>query len=105
MDKTEIVERKVEKEKEADVVDKMLVGVNSEKEDDSNNSVNSMREVVFSTLISPPRDMILPPAIPITPPAPAEIPVSTAPVRLDRRERQAGKNAAYLEVIAQRGQA
>jgi hypothetical protein len=33
-------------------------------------------------------------------PAPAEIPASTAPARLDGRERRAGKNAAYLMAIA-----
>ena len=36
----------------------------------------------------------------VTLPAPAEIPASTAPARLDGRERRAGKNAAYLEAIA-----
>ena len=35
-----------------------------------------------------------------TPPAPAEIPASTAPARLDGRERRAGKNSRYDEVIA-----
>jgi hypothetical protein len=144
-DKVETAQMKVEKEKEADINDEMLVGVTLEKEDDSDNSVNSVREVVFSTLISPPRGTMLPPVRPITleagtarkrlftlvyrtpekprdapvvptaplnttsreaspvtttPPALAEIPASTAPARLDGRERRAGKNAAYLEAIA-----
>jgi hypothetical protein len=144
-DKAEAAQMKAEKEKEADIDDEMLAGVTSEKEDDSDDSVDSVREVVFSTLISPPRGTMLPPVRPITPeagaarkrsftlvhrtpekprdapvapttpsnttsreaspvtitpPAPAEIPVSTAPARLDGRERRAGKNAAYLEAIA-----
>jgi hypothetical protein len=125
----------------------MLADVASEKEDNSNNDSNhsSVREVVFSTPISPSQGAMLPPVRPITPeadltrkrsfklvhrtpekpreapvvpitplntigrktspvtgtpPAPAEIPVSTAPARLDGRERRAGKNAAYLEAIA-----
>jgi hypothetical protein len=36
----------------------------------------------------------------IIPPAPTEIPVSTALVRLNGRERRAGKNVVYLEVMA-----
>ena len=148
-DKAEAAKRKAEKEKEAEIDDKMLAGVASEKEDDSDDSIDSMREVVFSILISPPRGTMLPPARPtarpttpeagtarkrsftlvhrtpekprdapvapitpldtitreaspiaITPPAPAEIPASTAPARLDGRERRAGKNAAYLEAMA-----
>ena len=42
----------------------MLIGVTSEKKDNSNDSVNSIREVVFSILISPPRGTMLPPARP-----------------------------------------
>jgi hypothetical protein len=148
-DKTEAVKRKTEKEKEVEINDKILVGVTSEKEDDSNDSINSIREVVFSILILLPRGTILPPARPIvrpitlevgtarkrlfilvyrtpekprdapvvpitpldtitrevspvtiSPPAPTEIPTSTALVRLNERERRAGKNAAYLEVMA-----
>jgi hypothetical protein len=38
-----------------------------------------------------------------TPPAPAEIPASTAPARLDGRERRAGKNAAYFGGNSERG--
>ena len=38
----------------------MLVGVTLEKKDDSNDSVNSIREVVFSILILLPRGTILP---------------------------------------------
>jgi hypothetical protein len=143
-DKAEAAKRKAEKEKEADIDDEMLAGVASE-EDDSDDSVNSLREVVFSTLILPPRGTMLPPVRPttpevgvarkrsftlvhripekprdapvapttplntttrkaspvsLTPPAPAEIPASTAPARLDGRERRAGKNAAYLEAMA-----
>ena len=125
----------------------MLAGVASEKEDNSDDDSDhsSVREVVFSTPISPSRGTMLPPARPTTPeaevarkrsftlvhrtpekpreapvapttplntitretspvtatpPAPAEIPASTAPARLDGRERRAGKNAAYLEAIA-----
>jgi hypothetical protein len=148
-DKAEAVKRKAEKEKEAEINDKMLAGVASEKEDDSDDSINSMREVVFSTLISPPRGTMLPlarptarpttpeagtarkrsftlvyrtpekprdaPVVPTTPldtitrevspvailpPAPTEIPASTAPARINGRERRAGKNAAYLEAMA-----
>ena len=134
--------RQIGEEKEATIDDEMLAGVASE-EDDSDHS--SVREIVFSTLISPSRGTMLPPVRPTTPeaevtrkrlfilvyrtpekpreapvapttpsntitretspvtatpPAPAEIPASTAPARLDGRERRAGKNAAYLEAIA-----
>jgi len=142
-DKAEAAQMKAEKEKEAEINDKMLAGVTSEKEDDSDYSL--VKEIVFSTLISPSRGTMLPPVRPTTPeaevtrkrsftlvhrtpekpreapvapttpsntitretspvtatpPAPAEIPASTAPARLDGRERRAGKNAAYLEAIA-----
>jgi hypothetical protein len=127
----------------------MLAGVALEKEDDSDHS--SVREVVFSTPISPSRGTMLPPARPTTPeaeaeaeaeagrkrsftlvhrtpekpreapvapttplnriareispvtttpPAPAEIPASTAPARLDGRERRTGKNSRYDEAMA-----
>jgi hypothetical protein len=146
-DKAEAAQMKAEKEKEAAIDDEMLAGVASEKEDNSDDDSNhsSVREVVFSTPISPSRGTMLPPVRPTTPeaevtrkrsftlvhrtpekpreapvapttpsntiaretspvaatpPAPAEIPASTAPVRLDGRERRAGKNAAYLEAIA-----
>jgi hypothetical protein len=36
----------------------------------------------------------------VTPPAPAQIPASTAPVRLDGRERRTGKNSRYDEGMA-----
>jgi hypothetical protein len=120
----------------------MLAGVASEKEDNSDHS--SVRDVVFSTLISPPRGTMLPPARPTTPeaevgrkrlftlvhrtpekpreapvapttplntftreaspvtatpPAPAEIPASTAPARLDGRTRREGKNTRYNEAM------
>jgi hypothetical protein len=68
-DKAETIKRKTEKEKKVDINNKILVGITSEKEDNSNNSVNSMRKVVFSTLISPPRGTILPPARSTTPEA------------------------------------
>jgi hypothetical protein len=141
-DKVEAAQMKAEKEKESAIDDEMLAGVASEKDDSDHSSV---REVVFSTPISPSRGTMLPPVRPTTPeaevtrkrsftlvhrtpekpreapvapttplntiaretspvtatpPAPAEIPASTAPARLDGRERRAGKNAAYLEAIA-----
>jgi MULE transposase domain len=57
--------RQQEKEKESAIDDEMLAGAASEKEDDSDHS--SVREVVFSTPISPPRGTMLPPARPTTP--------------------------------------
>ena len=55
---------------EAAVDDEMLAGVASEKEDDSDDSdYSSVREVVFSTPISPSRGTMLPPAKPTTPEA------------------------------------
>jgi hypothetical protein len=147
-DDIEAAQIKAEKEKEAVIDDEMLAGVSLEKEDDSKDSVNSVREVVFSTLILPSQGTMLPPVrfitpeagaarkrsfilvdrtqekprdtpvAPITPlntitreaspatmapPAPAEIPASTAPARLDGREQRAGKNATYLEAIAMEG--
>jgi hypothetical protein len=136
----EAVEQAKQKEKEAAIDDDLLADLTSENNDDSDHS--EIREVVFSTPISPPRTMLPPPrpttpevsrkrsitlvhrtpekprAAPVvpttpsntfaretypvtsTPQEPAEIPASTAPARLDGRERRAGKNTAYLEAIA-----
>jgi hypothetical protein len=126
-------QEKTTKAKEPAIDDEMLVGVASE-----NDSNSEVREIVFSTPISPHRIMLPPrkPTIPersftlvhrtpekaaggprrthsafkhdyretspvaTTPPAPAEIPASTAPARLDGRERQAGKNSRYNEAMA-----
>jgi hypothetical protein len=152
-DKAEAIQKKVEKDLQRTAVEAAKVAVETAidnellagmaSDSDSDVSVEPT-EIVFSTLISPPRGM-LPPPRPITPgaeaarkrsftlvhrtpekpreapvapttpsntirreaspvaittPAPAEIPASTAPARLDGRERRAGKNAAYLEAIA-----
>ena len=64
-DKAETAQITAEKEKEAAIDDETLPGVASEKEDNSDHS--SVREVVFSTPISPPRGTMLPPARPTTP--------------------------------------
>jgi hypothetical protein len=67
-DKVEAIKRKTEKKKEVEINDKILVDVTLGTEDDSNDSINSIREVVFSILISPPRGTILPLVRPIVRP-------------------------------------
>jgi hypothetical protein len=154
VDKVEATQKKVEKDLQRTAVEaakmavetaidnELLAGMASDS--DSDVSVEPT-EIVFSTPISPPRGIMLPPPRPTTPgteaarkrsftlvhrtpekpreapvapttpsntirreaspvaatpPAPAEIPASTAPARLDGRERRAGKNTAYLEAMA-----
>ncbi|MGH7240163.1 MAG: transposase, partial [Candidatus Saccharimonadales bacterium] len=71
----EALANKLQREKEAVeaaealIDNEMLAGVTSENEDDSDHS--SVREIVFSTPISPPRRTILPPPRPVTPEAEA----------------------------------
>jgi hypothetical protein len=60
----EAVEQAKQKEKEAAIDDDLLADLTSENNDDSDHS--EIREVVFSTPISPPRTM-LPPPRPTTP--------------------------------------
>jgi hypothetical protein len=140
-DRHEAAIKKAEAEAEAKIDDDLLAGLGSDEDDNSNHS--EVREVIFSTLISPPRatGIMLPPPrpttpevgrkrsftlvhrtpeepraapaavtretspVPLTPQEPVEIPLSTAPARLDGRERREGKNKRYTEAITiERGQ-
>jgi hypothetical protein len=136
-------EAEAEAEAEAKIDNDLLAGLASDKDEDDNSNHSEVREVIFSTLISPPRAtgiMLLPPRpttpevgrkrsftlvhrtpeepraapaavtretspVPLTPQELVEIPLSTAPARLDGRERREGKNKRYTEAITiERGQ-
>jgi hypothetical protein len=101
-------------EAETAIDDELLAGIEAAAaaESSSESSASEVAEIVFTTPISPlqrkrthtlvmrtpdkPRATLF---VPTTPTESIELPVSTAPARLDGRARREGKNAEYIRAI------